>query len=78
MRKHRKSVCNRSVYVDYGYRIADYGYVYGDFSRACHVTLYTVFLCGYWRLDTLGTRLVNSVNSSDTTISSDYGVSIKC
>ena len=23
------------------------------FSREHHVTLYTVFLCGYWRLDTL-------------------------
>ena len=33
MRKHRKSVRNRPVYVDYGYRTADYGYMYGDFSR---------------------------------------------
>ena len=49
----RKSVCNRMIYVDYGYRIADYGYMYGDFSRERHATLYTVFLRGYWRLDTL-------------------------
>ena len=42
MRKRRKSVCNRPVYVDYGYRIADYGYMYGDFSRERHVTLYSV------------------------------------
>ena len=28
--------------------------MYGDFSRERHVTLYTVFLRGYWRLDTLG------------------------
>ena len=27
--------------------------MYGDFSRARHVTLYTVFLRRYWRLDTL-------------------------
>ena len=27
--------------------------MYSDFSRERHITLYTVFLCGYWRLDTL-------------------------
>ena len=41
------------LYVDYGYGLADYGYMYGDFLRECHITLYTVFLRGYWRLDTL-------------------------
>ena len=39
-------ICNLRIPVDY--RL-----FYGVFSRACHVTLYTVFLCGYWRLDTL-------------------------
>ena len=40
--KCRKSVCNRPIYVDYGYRIANYGYMYGDFSRERHITLYSV------------------------------------
>ena len=51
MRKHRKCVCNRPVYVDYRYRIADYGYMYGDFSRERHVTLYTVFEVSTWVLE---------------------------
>ena len=41
---------NTMILNDNGYRI---GYMYGDFSRERHVTLYTVFLRGYWRLDTL-------------------------
>ena len=45
----RESVCNRPVDVDYGYGLADCRHIYGDFSCAHHVTLYTVFLRGYWR-----------------------------
>ena len=34
-------------------RLQAYSPVYGDFLRVCHVTLYTVFLHRYLRLDTL-------------------------
>ena len=52
-----ESVCNRPVYVDYWYGLADYGHIYSDFSCARHVTLYTVFLRGIVccnNYDTLG------------------------
>ena len=31
----------------------NYGHIHGDFSRACHVTLYTDFVRGYATFDTL-------------------------
>ena len=40
-----ESVCNRPVYVDYWYGLADYGHIYSDFS--VHVTLLIVHSDGY-------------------------------
>ena len=57
----RETPYTETLYLEtlyYGYRIADYGHMYGDYSRERHVTLYTVFLRGYWKLDTLIILLV--------------------
>ena len=42
MQENAISVCNRPVYVDYGYGVANYGHIHGDFSHERHVTLYSV------------------------------------
>ena len=53
MRTRENAVKVSVIDIDYEYGLADYGHVYGDFSRVCYITLYTAFLRRYWRSDTL-------------------------